>query len=94
MVQLPLIQVTGDCDCGCGTVDLSVPDGIPPAPAREPIPVEARGVGVDVLLLVRAGLIQCLEIVTHGDARPISYPTPERLELWVPPPMRGRERSV
>jgi hypothetical protein len=55
------------------------------AAARGPIPVEAYGKGVDVLLFVKEGLLRSLEIVDHGDARPLPYPSANDLQLWAPP---------
>ena len=79
--QLDRVAVVGDCDCGCGTVDLMVSGPATHADVRKQIPVEAYGKGVDVLLFVRDGLLAALEIVDHGDSRPLKYPTPDGLEL-------------
>ncbi|HXT85847.1 MAG TPA: hypothetical protein VN745_02375 [Verrucomicrobiae bacterium] len=84
LLQMDSLRVTRECECGCGTVNLEANASVARAICREPIPVEARGAGVDVLLFVRKGLLACLEIVDHGDARPLPYPKPEDLELWVP----------
>jgi hypothetical protein len=81
--QMDWVEVIGDCDCG--TIDLMVKDPAVHSTAREPIAIEAHGKGLDVLLLVRNGLLSSLEIVDHGDHRPIPYPSPNSLELWVPP---------
>src|SRR5580704_11399470 len=64
--QLDQAEVVGNCDCGCGTIDFSVKQPFVRAIAREPIPVEAHGTGVDVLLFVRDGILSSLEIVDHG----------------------------
>ena len=83
--QLDSVEVVWECDCGCGTVNLRVKDSVGRAFTREPIPVEANGHGLDVLLFVRGGFLASLEIVDHGDARPLPYPTVGSLKLWVPP---------
>lgn len=83
--QLDHVEVVWVCDCGCGTVNLRVRDFRKRAAAKEPIPVEARGSGFDVILFVRDGFLNSLEIVDHGDSRPLAYPSISGLELWVPP---------
>lgn len=83
--QVDSLEVTWVCDCGCGTVNVVATRPVRRSSCREPIPVEAHGSGVDVLLFVRDGLIPSLEIVDHGDSRPLRYPQPNDLELWVPP---------
>jgi hypothetical protein len=83
--QLDCVEVIGDCDCGCGTINLTVENPVVHSTAREPIPIEAHGKGLEVLLFVRNGLLSSLEIVDYGDHRPIPYPSPNSLELWVPP---------
>ena len=90
--QLPRVEVTGTCECGCGTVDLTVKGQAARAICREPIPVEARGAGLDVLLFVRDGLLSSLEIVSYGDARPLPYPRPGDLSLWTPAPAKVSPR--
>lgn len=82
-------EVVGFCECGCGTVNLRVGGAAPQALCKEPIPVEARGNRVDVLLFVRKGLLSSLEIVDHCDTRPLPYPKPSDLSLWVPPTERS-----
>lgn len=86
--QARKVKATGDCDCGCGTIDLVVESNGPRATVREPVPVEAwkRGTGaVDVMLFVRNGLLSMLEVVDYDTDHPSPYPKPEDLELWVPP---------
>lgn len=83
--QLDHVEVVWVCDCGCGTVNLRVKSLTKRAVVREPIPVEARGRGFDVLLFVRDGFLNSLEIVDHGDSRPLEYPSTVGLELWAPP---------
>jgi hypothetical protein len=86
--QVGRVQVLWDCDCGCGTINLMVTNPVVRAVAREPIPIEARGANVDVLLFVRDGLLSSLEIVDHGDGRPLAFPSPSTLELWAPPNLK------
>jgi hypothetical protein len=86
--QVGCVGVVWDCDCGCGTIKMIVRNPVVRAVAREPIPVEARGAGIDVLLFVRDGLLASLEIVDHGNSRPLTYPSPSKLELWVPPALK------
>jgi hypothetical protein len=83
--QLKRAEVVGDCDCGCGTIDLSVRPPFVAANSHEPIPVEAHRAGIDVLLFVRDGRLSSLEIVDYENNRPLTYPSPNKLELWVPP---------
>ena len=83
--QVDHAEVVWECDCGCGTVNLSVREPVVSATAREPIPIEAHAEGLEVLLFVRNGLLQSLEIVDYEDRRPLPYPTPAGLRLWVPP---------
>ena len=78
-------EVCWECACGCGTINVELKEPYIRAATREPIPVEAYGKGADVLLFVRPGLLSSLEIVNHGDARPLPYPSANNLQLWVPP---------
>ena len=82
--------MTGTCECGCGTILIRVNDATDKAVITERVIVEAYGKGVDVLMFVRDGTLSSIEIVDHGDARPLRYPRPEELTLWVPPPRAGR----
>lgn len=82
--QIDSMVVTRECECGCGTVNFTVEGPVTYAICREPIPVEARGHGVDVLLFVRKGLLSSLEIVYHSTERPLPYPKPNDLKVWVP----------
>lgn len=84
-LQVDSLEVVRVCECGCGTIDVAVGRPVAKADCRGPIPVEAHGAGVEVLLFVREGLISSLEVVDHGDARPIPYPQPPDLKLWIPP---------
>ena len=86
-------MVTGHCDCGCPTVDLSVPPDVPPAPVAGPTaPVEARvtpmggeAVG-DVVLFVKAGRLDSLEYVYYTDSPPRKWPPADRMTVVEVPP--------
>jgi hypothetical protein len=58
--QLAVAHVTGQCSCGCPTVDLHIPEGTPKAKPRDnPIGDaigEVNGDMVGVMLLQRGGL--------------------------------------
>jgi hypothetical protein len=84
--QLEFAEVVGVCECGCGTVDLAIKASVARAVCREPIPVEAHKSALDVLLFVRNGLLGSIEIVDYEEKRPLHYPRPDDLKLWVPPP--------
>jgi len=83
--QLEVAQAVGICECGCGTVDFAVNDSVARAVCREPIPVEAYGPAIEVLLFVRDGILSSLEIVDYEDKRPLPYPQPTDLKLWARP---------
>ena len=86
------VQAIGDCDCGCGTIDMSFQEPATPPHNPERVVVEAHRDSpegpIEVLLFVRDGLLSSLEIVDYLDTR--LYPTPDQLKLWVPP--RGKSR--
>lgn len=83
--QVEQVEVTEECDCGCGTVSLRVGGKDLQSAVPERTVVEAYGDGLEVLLFARDGLLSSLEIIGHGDARPLPYPLPDQLTLWVPP---------
>ena len=83
--QMKRTEAVGECDCGCGTIDLEDKPPFLKAISSEPIPVEAHGIGIDVLLFVRNGTLCSLEIVDYEDNRPFPYPNPDALKLWIPP---------
>jgi len=90
--QLESAEVVGVCECGCGTVDLAIKELAVRAVCREPIPAEAYRSALDVMLFVRDGLLCSIEIVDYEDKRPLSYPRPDDLKLWVPPLGQPRAR--
>jgi len=47
-----------------------------------------------VLLFVREGYLSSLEIVDYLDVRPLTFPSPKELKLWVPPPQRVAGRAT
>ena len=83
--QAESVQAVAVCECGCGTIDLKVSGMAARAFSKEPIPVEAHGAGVEVLLFVRDGFLRLLEVVDYGDSRPFPYPRVQSLKLWIPP---------
>ena len=77
--QLAMARVTGQCSCGCPTVDLRLPESAPKAEPRDnPIGDavgEVNGDMVGVMLLQRGGHLTCLEIYDLSDiARPYGLP--------------------
>jgi hypothetical protein len=82
--QLEGACVTGQCSCGCPTVDLRVAEGIPPAqPQDNPIGDalgEVNGNMVGVMLLQTGGYIACLEVYDLSDI-PHPYGLPELKSL-------------
>ena len=66
------------CQCGCGTIEF-VPDGtnVPLSEAANPVPVDAtvRDTNGDevggMILFVRDGMLQSLEIYSHRDPLPL-----------------------
>lgn len=77
--------VVGECCCGCATVDLHVDPQLAPAalgPFRTPA-IEARTYmpamedvqhGYELLLFVRDGWLESLEIVYYGNTVPTQFP--------------------
>ncbi|MBB3676637.1 hypothetical protein [Modestobacter versicolor] len=81
--QLDRTTATSGCTCGCGTLDLHVPDDAPGAPAAGAAPVEGTVAGADgrpaggVLLFVEGGRLSRLDITSYGD--PLPVPAPEQV---------------
>jgi hypothetical protein len=72
--QLDSARVTGQCSCGCPTVDLLIG---PDTPRAEPVdnPVgdaigEVNGKMVGVMLLQSQGFLTCLEVYDLSDIEP------------------------
>lgn len=83
--QAETVRVVGECQCGCGTIELQVQPDLPPANVTRPIPIEAYGEVIDVLLFARKGVLGSLEIVFYADPPERPYPRPEQLKLWKRP---------
>jgi hypothetical protein len=92
--QAGCAEVDWECDCGCGTFTVELKESCARAASYEPIPVEAYREGLDVLLFVREGYLSSLEIVDYLDVRPLTFPSPKELKLWVPPPQRVAGRAT
>ena len=97
--QAAQAMVTGRCDCGCPTVDLSVAQDAPPAPVigpTAPVEVQVTPVGGepvgDVLLFVKAGRLSSLEYVYYTDSPPQQWPPADRMTVVAGPP-RLRKRA-
>lgn len=82
--QAQHITAKKGCGCGCGTIEL-VPDGtnIPRSEAANPVPVDGivhdtKGAEVGGLILfVRDGMLQSLEVYSHTE--PLPLPRPEQV---------------
>ena len=75
---------TRGCDCGCGTVDLeptttAQPSGLPDGPAAEANIVVAGQPQGGVLLFVRNGLLDRLEVYSYE--QPLPMPAVEHLSF-------------
>ena len=81
--QLDRTTATPGCTCGCGTLDLHVPEDAGRASAGGAAPVEGTVVGSDgrsvggVLLFVEDGRLARLDISSYGD--PIPVPAADRV---------------
>lgn len=76
--QAAVASVTARCPCGCASIDISVaPNSASHAVTTEPIPVEAQtredygGETLSLLLFVRDGWMEGLEIVYYGRLHPV-----------------------
>jgi len=69
--QLDTARVTGQCSCGCPTVDLLIrADTAPAEPRDNPVGdaiAEVNGKMVGVMLLQRQGYLTCLEVYDLSD---------------------------
>jgi hypothetical protein len=61
--QAATVRVTGECECGCGTIEFAAQAETIPAMTEKSIPIEAYGEALDVLLFARGGVLRMLEIV-------------------------------
>ena len=75
--QVEHATASSGCECGCGLIDLQVPDHLPVSSAAGPVPLEgtvldARGEAIGgVLLFVEHGRLAGLEI--YSDDEPLPY---------------------
>lgn len=83
--QMNRVKATGECDCGCGTIYFTVKEPSEQEGVRAHPCVEAHAEALDVILFVRGGLLSSLEIVDYLNRRPLTYPSPADLKLWVRP---------
>lgn len=75
------------CDCGCGTIEF-VMDAVdvPRSTAAGPLPIHATVRDADgnevggLILFVRDGLLESLEIYSHDD--PLPLPPADRVTWW------------
>ena len=79
--QIDSLEVVGQCECGCGTVNLRVKGLGDNRSVEGLLPVEAYGQGVDVLLFARGGFLSCLDLVFHDESLPRPFPMPRDLKL-------------
>jgi hypothetical protein len=72
-VQADMARVVGCCSCGCPSLALAVgSSAVPAAPTHADLPVEVRGVNAegaeyDLMLWVRDGYLDWIEVVTYGE---------------------------
>jgi hypothetical protein len=92
--QLDSVTAIGMCECGCGTVDLQVGESIARSGVESPVPAEAYGDLVDVMLFARNGFLSSLELVFHDDRLPRPFPKPSDLKLWVRPPRKPQVQDT
>lgn len=84
-MQARQVSASPGCTCGCGTIDLHVPDDGPPSSASSPVPVEGTVVGAGgepiggLLLFVDDGRLSSLEVYSLVDD-PLPMPLPERVQ--------------
>jgi hypothetical protein len=83
-VQAGQVRASPGCTCGCGTLNLHVPDTAPRSGAGNPVPVEGTVVDADgepiggLLLFVDDGRLSGLEVYSLVDD-PLPMPLPERV---------------
>ncbi len=96
-VQAREATASTGCECGCVTIDLHVPDGVPVSTAPSPAPVEGTVVDAagepigGVLLFVADGRLSGLE-VRSLDEPLATLPPPERID-WETVPDPSAERT-
>ncbi len=86
--QVAQVSASFGCTCGCGTLDLHVPDTLPRSSVNSPVPVEGTVVSADgepiggLLLFVEEGRLSGLEVYSLDDD-PLPMPSLERVP-WHP----------
>jgi hypothetical protein len=88
--QLPHATVISTCDCGCPTVDMSVPSQVPASPVTTrgrlaPVegtvrPVASEPVG-NIILFVAEARLRSLELVSYDERAPAEWPPLERITV-------------
>ena len=63
------VAAVAECECGCGTIDLSIAETAERAKVERSVPVQAGNNECAVLLFVRHGALSSLEIA-YFDAPP------------------------
>ncbi|MPR00120.1 hypothetical protein GB931_19785 [Modestobacter sp. I12A-02628] len=103
--QARQVRVSPGCACGCGTLDLHVPDGMPRSSAANPVQVDMGVVDADgdlvatLLLFVHDGWLSSLEVAGWLED-PVALPRVEQLrwdlDLSLPgrPARRGAARPA
>lgn len=91
--QIPDVRVVATCDCGCPTIDLTVPASLPQASTTTRdgrIPYEGDvkgpdGVSIaDIMVFVEEGRLSSLEYVTHQEPAPNDWPQAYEIALVGP----------
>lgn len=79
--QAQFVTAKKGCDCGCGTIEFVHDERpVPRSPATNPVPVDAPVVASDgsdlggLILFVRDGLLQSLEVYSHSEPLPLPKP--------------------
>lgn len=79
-------RVISGCDCGCGTLDLSVPGRVTDEDTHRIIAdawgASPEGAPVNVVLHGESGIVTELEIVPLAGQVPTSLPQPSALRPW------------
>lgn len=90
-VQASAAVVVGHCDCGCPTIDLAVPAGLPSFPlSSRLVPSEAQVTPAgdeppgQIILFLDNGRLSSLEYV-YFDEPPEAWPDPDRLHVTTNP---------
>ncbi|MDQ2630209.1 MAG: hypothetical protein M3Y75_04420 [Actinomycetota bacterium] len=85
--QIPTARVVGRCGCGCATVELAVDRSPAEEALQEPIPTEATVLDEDgggiggMLLFVKDGCLNQLEVYSYEDEPIKSLPSLDRLSI-------------